>query len=125
MSTAIICIFIIIICIIGGISFKKRLTSGCCGSSSQKAVKKQRVADKNPAHYPYRILLKIDGMMCNNCVNHVENSLNALEGVWAKVDLMEGKADVRMKQRIEADQLKKAVAVAGYRVYQVSEEENR
>lgn len=121
MSTIIICVILAVICVIGLKSYKKRLTSGCCGASSQKTVKKQRVKDRDPSHYPYRKILKIDGMMCSNCVNHVENSLNSLEGVWASVDLMEEKADVYMKEPIETEKLKQAVADAGYRVYKVIE----
>lgn len=123
MSTIIICAVLIIICIIGVRSCKKRMTSGCCGASSQGTVKKQKVKDRDPSHYPYRKILKIDGMMCGNCVNHVENSLNRLEGVWARVDLMEEKADVYMKEPIEIDRLKQAVADAGYQVYKVLEAE--
>lgn len=123
MSTIIICAILIAICIIGLKSYKKRLTSGCCGASSQKTVKKQRVKDRDKSHYPYRKVLKIDGMMCSNCVNHVENSLNSLDGVWARVDLMEEKAEVYMKEPIAAERLKQAVADAGYRVYKVIEAE--
>ena len=40
MSTAIICAVLIVIAIIGIKSYAKKLTSGCCGASSQPSVKK-------------------------------------------------------------------------------------
>lgn len=123
MSTVIICAILVVICIVGLKSYEKRLTSGCCGASSQKTVKKQKVRDRDLSHYPYRKILKIDGMMCSNCVNHVENSLNSLGGVWARVDLMEETADVYMKEPMDTERLKQAVADAGYRVYKVMEQE--
>ena len=112
MSTAIICAVLIVIAIIGIKSYAKKLTSGCCGASSQPSVKKMKVKDKS--HYPYSRLLKVDGMSCGNCASHVENALNSLEGVWAQVDLEKGEALVRMKQEYGNNELKQAVKDAGY-----------
>ena len=53
MSTAIICAVLIVIAIIGIKSYAKKLTSGCCGASSQPSVKKIKVRDKDKSHYPY------------------------------------------------------------------------
>ena len=92
MSTAIICAVLIVIAIIGIKSYAKKLTSGCCGASSQPSVKKMKVRDKDKSHYPYSRLLKVDGMSCGNCASYVENALNSLEGVWAQVDLEKGEA---------------------------------
>jgi len=59
MSTAIICAVLIVIAIIGIKSYAKKLTSGCCGASSQPSVKKMKVRDKDKSHYPYSRLLKV------------------------------------------------------------------
>lgn len=119
MATFIICILLIICIIFGVKSYTKRLSSGCCGSGGDGPVKKKKVADKNPAHYPYEVQLTIDGMTCGNCANRVENALNALDGVWARVDLGKQQAQVRMKTQIPDADLKKAVNTLGYTVMKI------
>ncbi len=63
--------------------------------------------------------LTIEGMSCGHCTARVENALNQLDGVIAKVDL-EG-ADVSANQSITNDQLIKQVQDAGYRVVKIQE----
>ena len=63
--------------------------------------------------------LTIDGMTCSNCSRRVENALNSLDGVWAKVDLGERKADVRLKQAPDNDALRHAVQDVGYTVLSI------
>ena len=121
MATAVICIILVIAVIAGVKSYMKKLRSGCCGASSEPSVIKVKVKDKDPSHYPYEKILKIDGMTCGNCANRVENALNHLDGVYASVDLMKEEAVVRMKEKLEDQTLKKAVAAAGYTVYKVVE----
>ena len=96
MGTAIVIVIIVVICVFAIYSYghKMRHGGGCCGSH-EAAEKKVKVADKNKDHYPYEVTLTIDGMTCSNCSRRVENALNRLDGVWAKVDLGERKADVR------------------------------
>ncbi len=72
------------------------------------------------SHYPYEKILKVDGMSCGNCAVRVENALNSLEGVWARVDLEAEEAQVYMKEEYEDQRLKDAVRDAGYRVYKVN-----
>lgn len=84
-------------------------------------MKKIKVSDKDKSHYPYSRILKVDGMSCGNCVCHVENALNSLEGVWAQADLEKGEALVRMKQEHGNNELKQAVKDAGYVVYNIEE----
>ena len=122
MATAVICIILVIAVVAGVKSYMKKLRSGCCGASSEPAVQKVKVKDKDPSHYPYQKVLKIDGMTCGNCANRVENALNHLDGVYASVDLMKEEAVVRMKEKVEDQTLKKTVAAAGYTVYKVTEQ---
>ncbi len=56
----------------------------------------------------------IEGMMCQNCVKHATNALNALPGVTATVDLESKTATVIGDVTDEA--IKKAIADAGYEV---------
>lgn len=116
--TIIICLVIIVIAIFGIRSYCKRLSSGCCGTGSA-SVKKIKVRDKCVQHYPYVKKLKIYGMVCGNCANRVQNSLNGMENVWAEVNLSEGTALVRMKEEISDDQLKQCVGDSGYTVLSI------
>ena len=122
MATVMICILILVIAIFGIKSYCKKLSSGCCGASGGKSVKKNKVKDRDPSHYPVKQILYIDGMTCGNCANRVENALNHLDGVYASVDLMKEEAVVRMKEKVEDQTLKKTVAAAGYTVYKVTEQ---
>lgn len=119
MSTAVICILLIVICVFGIKSYLKRLTSGCCGSSGEKAVKRIKVKDRDLSHYPHQCILKVDGMSCGNCAIRVENALNAMEGVWARGDLESGEASVYMKQEYGDKALKDAVKACGYTVFRI------
>lgn len=118
MSTALICILLLVVAVFGIKSYMKRLAYGCCGSGG-KAPEKIKVKDKDPSHYPYRRIMKVDGMSCGNCAVRVENALNSLEGVWARVDLKTKEADIRMKQEYDDKILKEAVKGSGYTVLQL------
>lgn len=120
MATGIICIILVIIAVIAIKGYTKRLSSGCCGTGSEPSLKHVKVKDKNLAHYPYSKILWVDGMSCFNCATRVENSLNRLDGVWARVDLMKEQADVYMKEQLEDEILKEAVKKAGYTVYKIT-----
>lgn len=89
--------------------YVKRLSQGCCGSGSGENVGKVRVGDKDKSHYPYAVVLTIDGMVCGNCARRVENALNALDGVWAIVDVGAKQALVRMKRPVEEQVLRDTV----------------
>ena len=88
-STAVIVALLIVIGFIAVRKYVKNLRHGCCGGSGEEKVK---VADKNAAHYPYSVTLKIEGMRCANCTDRVENALNRLDGIWAKVSLKRAEA---------------------------------
>ena len=92
---------------------KVRGGGGCCGTHERMEAK-IRVRDRNPAHYPYRATLAVGGMTCANCARRVENALNALDGVWARVDLGTGRARLRLKDAPDERRLREAVLRAGY-----------
>ena len=57
--------------------------------------------------------------MCEHCKMRVENALNGIDGVIAKVNL-EGKyADVEMSRKVDDGVLKKAVQDGGYDVVSI------
>ena len=50
MATAIICLVLIMAGVLAIRSYRKRLTTGCCGGSGEAAVKKIKVSDKDLTH---------------------------------------------------------------------------
>ena len=66
-----------------------------------------------------KMVLKINGMMCNHCVAHVTKALQAVEGVSdVNVSLDEKQATVTADPAL-AETLKKSVADAGYEVVDI------
>lgn len=94
-ATAVLTALLVIVVVISVKSYSKKLTSGCCGGGD---VPKPRKVDKNPDHYSHHVMLEIEGMACQNCAKRVENALNAIDGVWAEVDLKQKRAKVRQKE---------------------------
>ena len=64
--------------------------------------------------------LKIEGMMCQHCVRHVTDALQAVEGVEkADVDLKKKRAVVTLSAPVGDDVLAAAVTQAGYEVKEI------
>lgn len=116
MGTAIVLLVVLLVVLfaVRGTVRKMLYGGGCCGEKDR--VKSIKVADQDSSHYPYRYNLTIEGMTCSNCKRHVENALNKLDGVWAKVDLGKGSADVRAKQPQDEQVFRKTVWEAGYQM---------
>lgn len=113
MSTAVICIILIVICYFGLKSSIKRTKQGCCGSGSEE-VRKIKVADTNQSHYPYSATLQVDGMTCTNCRKKVENAFNSLDGIYAAADLEKKQVVVHMKEKLTDGEMIHIVKKAGY-----------
>lgn len=86
--------------------------NSCCGTAEAVSVKK--VSDTDPSHYPYRYRLGIGGMKCSNCARSVENLLNAVPGVWGRVDLGKKEADVLAKSPVAEESFAAAFSGSGY-----------
>lgn len=112
LPTIIICVILVIIICIGIRSTKKRATSGCCGSS--ETVKKIRIKDKNKEHYPYKVVLKVYDIHCQNCVHTIENAFNTQEGYYAKVNTDSNTVTILSKQNHTAGELIQALSNVGY-----------
>ena len=117
-ATVIIVLLLVVVCALAVKSYLKKLSSGCCGAG-RDTVKKVPVKDKNKEHYPHSAKMEIYGMTCANCARRVENGLNQIQGVWAKVNLDQKEALVRMKNPVEEKILRQAVKDAGYTVLSV------
>lgn len=70
-------------------------------------------------------LVKIEGMMCMNCVRHVEKALKSIDGVSVEVSLDEHHAIVTSPQKISDDLLKAKVEEEGYKVVSIEPYESR
>ena len=90
-----------------------RCGGGCCGEH-EAAAKKVRVADRDRSHYPYRLVLGVDGMTCQNCQRHVENALNTLPDTLAEVNLSAQNVTVWTKADADEEVIRKAIRDAGY-----------
>lgn len=113
MSTAVICLLLVVICYAGIRSSVKRIAHGCCGSGGDD-VKKIKVKDKELSHYPFTCKIEVDGMTCSNCKKRVENAFNEQEGFFAVADLKEKRAVIHMKNKISEDEIRRIIKKAGY-----------
>lgn len=120
-STALILVVFLALGLVALKGTMKRMLHGCCGGGGPKA-RRVKVADKNPSHYPYLVTLTIEGMSCSACALRVENTLNSMDGVWAKVNLPKKTASVRAKGRLQEADIRRAVSRAGYFVTSYKEE---
>ena len=65
--------------------------------------------------------LKIEGMMCNHCVMHVQKTLAAIPGVAeATVSLDEKNAKVKLNQDVADEVFKTAIEDAGYQLAEIA-----
>lgn len=69
--------------------------------------------------------MKIEGMMCMNCVKHVEKALKSIEGVSVEVSLDEHDALVTMIKPVSDELLKAKVEEEGYKVTSIEPYESR
>lgn len=114
MSTGIICLALLMLCIFGIKSYAKRLSHGCCGGGGD-TVKRVRPADKDRTHYLYAYQIGIEGMTCGSCKTRVENAFNATEGLYARVDLPKHAAVLYAKTPLTEQQVRDILRKAGYR----------
>ena len=112
LPTILICIILVIIICIGIRSTKKRATSGCCGVS--ETVKKIKVKDKNKDHYPYKTVLKVYDIHCQNCVRTIENAFNSQDGFYAKVNTEDNTVIILSKEQHPTDEFINTLSNVGY-----------
>lgn len=120
MGTEIIIGILIVIIFIALRSSVKHLKGqgGCCGGGdAPKKVKKQKL---ETIAFVKRI--KVDGMTCDHCKKRVENALNSIHQVNAKVDLSAGEAVVKLGEAVSEDRLREAIEHEGYRVVSITDE---
>lgn len=66
--------------------------------------------------------IKVDGMMCNNCVKHVKEALVKVEGISnVEIDLKKKKVDISMEKEIADEVINEALKDAGYEASEYKE----
>ena len=113
MSTAIIIAILIVVLFIAIRSTVRHFSGkggGCCGSGDYKARKKRlgSVAAKRS--------FRVEGMMCQNCVNRVMEQINSIAGASASVNLRKGTVTVSMEKAMDDAVFIAAIEKAGYEV---------
>lgn len=114
----IIILLIVIVLIFVAIKQTKKHMKGespCCGGGGGDV--KVDIPIKNLENPVLgRKTVKISGMTCQNCVKHVTEAINSIDGASAKVDLDRKEAVVSYDRFVENDKIKEVVKKAGYRV---------
>lgn len=111
MTDMVIIVILVVLILVGLRSTVKHFKGegGCCGGGSTVKVKRKRlkqVVEKRTMH--------IEGMSCEHCKNRVERSLNALDGVAARVNLKKKTATILLEKDVSNELLEQTVEQAGY-----------
>ncbi len=116
MGTVIIVVLIAALCVIGAISYAKRLSHGCCGTggSERKVTKNADLSE-----YKYQYSVKIGGMSCKNCAVRIENAFNRQEGIYARADFKTGISEISAKEPVSDFELRKTILGLGYSVEEI------
>lgn len=116
MGGTILVICILLLIVVGAvISSAKHFKGegGCCGGSVK--IKGDKIKSVVAVKTIY-----IEGMHCGNCSARVQNALNSLENVNAKVDLKKQKAVVKLGREVTDNELIRCVEKAGYTVKNIA-----
>lgn len=118
MEKTIILIVTGIIAIVSIINYIKRMKSGsCCSGEGTLNREKVKVKDKNKSHYQYKKVLNIGGMTCSHCARNIENNLNKINNVYAKVEFDKEEAIILTKEELDNKIFEDAIKDSGYRYY--------
>ena len=110
-------IIFLVIAIIFIIALKNTIThfkgeGACCGGGSKGKLIKPKKLDKVIAVKK----IKISGMKCENCSRRVQNALNSIDGINAKVKLSRELAIVKLGKDIDESVIEKTITDLGYEV---------
>ena len=119
MSTAIICIVLVLLIIYAIRSSMKHFKGegGCCGGGSE--IKEKPVRKKLTGPVVQEKIVHIQGIHCDHCKTSVENAINSLDGVCAKVNLKKNIATVQYERPCEDADIIRAVTGAGFDVERI------
>ncbi|MCR5025112.1 MAG: cation transporter [Lachnospiraceae bacterium] len=110
-------IVIILILAIKGSIMHFKGEGACCGGGSGDKLKKPKKLGRVIATKTIRI----EGMVCNNCRIRIQNALNSIDGINARVNRHKGTATIRLGKDVEEAKIKKDVTDLGYMVNEMKE----
>lgn len=88
---------------------------GCCGGSGkEKTVKPKPIENVIETK-----LVDIEGMRCRNCNIRVQNALNSIDGINAKVNGEKNQATVKLGRNVDDSEIERAVSALGYKVISI------
>ena len=85
-----------------------RHQGGCCGGGSYRARKKRLPQVK------YRRRFAVAGMHCEHCKSRVEEAVNDIPGVAARVSLARGEMTVLYAEPVEEEVIRQKLQRLGY-----------
>lgn len=112
LSTGIILGIIILICICAIISYKKKISNGCCGAGENIIKIKPKITNKK--HYEYKAIVSIGGMTCQNCATRIENAFNKKGSYFAKVNLRKKSVEILSEGILTEDEVRDIIESCGY-----------
>lgn len=111
MITGLMALFILMMVIFALRSYLRKAGCGCCSSE-----KKIRVRDKNRAHYPFSVKVKVQGMHCSGCDLKIENAFNQMDGTYVKAHHRRQEVVVLTKQPLSDQHITSLLNALGYQV---------
>ena len=94
----------------------KRITN-----KNNSAAEKTAAQTETEGEIPMEKLLKIEGMMCNHCVMHVQKALAAVPGVTeVTVSLDEKNAKVKLNRNVTDEVFRTVIEDAGYQLAEIA-----
>lgn len=90
---------------------------GCCGGGGKGISRNQTKTLQNPKIGEKTV--RISGMHCQNCAEHVTRSINKIDGATAEVNLKKAEAIISYDRSISDEDIRKAVKKAGYQVTEI------
>lgn len=82
------------------------------------SIKRQKTEKKE--EIKMNVIIKIEGMACQNCVKHVKAALEQIEGIQqVQVSLEEKQATILVDKEVEEEEIKKVIEEAGYKVVKI------
>ena len=95
----------------------EQIVEKAAGSQIEQTAEKETDNNENDKEdNKMKETLKIEGMMCEHCKKHVEEALNAMEGVKAAVNLATKSAEVTMDKEIPDAAFAEVIEIAGYQL---------
>ncbi len=84
----------------------------CCGGGGKPVL----IKPKKPARVIAKKKILIEGMTCDHCAARIQNALNSVDGVCAKVKRNRGLAIVQLGKDIDDEVLRQTITDLGYTV---------